>query len=124
MALDATVRAAVAQALLTMKDLFVTVTHEAKTGTDADGKPTYATGVARQGFLMTQQSKLARFIGSEAVQGPSVFFLENVPIKIDDRLTFPDTTSGSVSGIESVADPNGGIYYAHVRCGTQKRPAD
>ena len=121
MSLDATIRAAVVQAAAAVGGVLVPVRHAAKTGTDGDGKPTYATATEHQAFVMTAQSKVRRLIGAEVVEGPTVLFLENLIVNVEDQLTLPDGTVAPVKAVEGVADPTGGVYYAQAECGRPER---
>jgi len=121
MSLATTIRAGVATAATAVGALLVTVTHEAKTGTDGDGVPTYATGIDRHAFVMTAQSKVARLMGTEPVLGPTVLFLDNVIVTVEDRITLPDGSVAPVKSVDGIADPAGGVYYAQVECGRPER---
>ena len=72
-------------------------------------------------FVMTAQSKVRRLIGAEVVEGPTVLFLENLIVNVEDQLTLPDGTVAPVKAVEGVADPTGGVYYAQAECGRPER---
>lgn len=117
----ARIRSAVAKVRSAVADLLVTITHEPYASTDSDGKRSYGTGVNRQAYQLSGTKAVYRQSGIEAVAGPTLMFLENVPFDVRDRITLPDGTQPPIVQITGDADPDGGTYYTRVECGRPER---
>lgn len=92
------------------------VTHEAWTGQDGYGKPTYATGLPYEAFVEYRR-ELDRVVGAEEIiQLASVMILEPIPDTVAtgrqnpldprDRITLPDGRTGPILEFKGVSDPS------------------
>jgi hypothetical protein len=122
MGLDAIVRRAVAKANTITASLQVEVTHEARTGQDTYGAPTFAAAVARPAIVERKQKLIRDTNGQERLSQHKVTFLQPVTLDVRDRITLPDGTTGPILDIAGLVDAGTNApYYAEVLLGDGSR---
>jgi len=135
MALDATIRRAVAIASGKTASLQATVIHSAWIGSDADGAAIHADGIgghppsiARQALVEMKQRQLRLPGGQEVTQNALVTFIGPVlpngaadrrePIDPRDKLVLPSGYTGPVLDVSGLTDPStGGPYLIECALG-------
>lgn len=99
------------------------VTHEAWTGRDGYGKPTYASGKTRKAIVERTQRMIRTTGGNDVLSRARITFLDIIkangatgrtePIDPRDRFTLPDGTTGPVLDVIGVIDPSTERPFAH-----------
>jgi hypothetical protein len=117
MGFDSLLRSAVQTASRLTASLQVDVQHEARTGIDGYGKPTFAAAVTRAAIVELRPKLLRRPDGQEVMASATVTFLGNVAIAVEDRLTLPGGQVGTVLTVGGVADPASGTYMVTATLG-------
>lgn len=112
------VRDAVSTADDETKDLQATVQHEAWTGADQYGTPTFAAAVARRAIVDQQQHEHRTATGELVATQAYVAFIEPItpngaagrvePIDPNDRITLPDGTTGPIVDVSGFVDAGTG----------------
>lgn len=128
MSLDAIVRSGLATAARVTANLQVTVTHEAWTGVDGYGKPTFSRARCVRAIVEQRQRAMRSRSGEVIFTRASVLILEPLapngargrvePIDPRDRVTLPDGTTGPIVDVNGLVDPSTDApYYAEVWIG-------
>lgn len=110
MSTPAVVRDAVAQAKAALLALMADVSHEAYSGQNDAGAPTYATAVDRVAVVEIGPKTIRRADGSEVAALAKLTFVEQVTVGNRDRFTI-GTMTGSVEMTKGTLDPTTGIPY-------------
>jgi hypothetical protein len=132
MGYDALIRSGISAAATVTASLQANVLHEAWTGIDAYGEPTYAAGIQRKAIVL-RDAIMKRDRGGEWVQTQAeILFLKpfvsngapgrNGPIDIRDRITLPDGFTCPIVETEGLFDPSTSApYFAEVWLGYRHR---
>lgn len=118
------IRSGVATAHKVTLDLQATVTHEAWTGQDDTGKPTYASAETRTAVVDRKQRLRRSVGGQEMVSRHVLTFLAPIaangaadrqePIDPRDRFTLPDGSTGPIIDIASTVDAESGTGEGYL----------
>jgi hypothetical protein len=123
------VRSGIALANSLTSTLQVEVTHEAWTGQDGYGKPTYAAPIKRTAIVEQKQRWIRNRDSSVMAVMPKVTILGPItdngaanrrdPIDMRDIITLPDGTTGPIQDVEFIMDPETNRPYMYeVTLGT------
>jgi len=129
MGFDDLVRNGIALANTLTSTLQVLVTHEAWTGQDGYGKPTFAAAISRTAIVEHKQRWIRNRDATIMAVLPSVTFLGPIadngaanraePIDPRDRITLPDGTTGPIQDVKFIMDPaTNRPYMYEVALGT------
>ena len=102
---------AVAHSVTNDGGLQATFTHEAATATlDRQGRPTYATGVARTGLLYEKPAKVLDSLGNEKVSSSQLVVLGKTAFDEKDKITLPGSVIRPIIKAEAMVDSGNDPY--------------
>lgn len=123
MGFDDLVRSGINLANTLTSTLQVTVTHEAWTGKDVHGKPSYAAGVNRNAIVEHKQRWVRGRDSNVIATMPVVTILGPItangasgrkePLDPRDRITLPDGRTGPIMDVKFIVDPDTGYPYMY-----------
>ena len=114
MALNDLVRNGVALAKSLTSSLQASVTHEARSASDAESNVSYSTGVSRPALVEFKPKMVRNSDGEQVLASCIVTFLEPVTITLQDRITLPDGSKPKIVSTETLINPDTNAGYYQV----------